>query len=291
MQTVKDIRFELAGSENKLVESLGHSREIGRLLGLVETGIGSKDDELKVTGDKLSTTSASLERAQKDLIIAIGESRQRKEDLEVLQNQLRSEKAEVSALQARLNNATLTLQQVEREIIEARSTSALRKEEIDSLSLLLIKEKEQVSSLRYEVESRTTQLKGLEARIEQLETRHHETVSQGEVVKADLERREIEKVIENESLKKTLGTLERKARHSDAGQLQKAKDVLETTYRTLQRQYQAKEDELDNIEREKEEYREKLACYDPKFGPSSYEKKWGLKERRRDLDVYWLSHR
>ena len=36
MENVKDIRTELGGTERKLAEGLGHSREIGRLLGLVE---------------------------------------------------------------------------------------------------------------------------------------------------------------------------------------------------------------------------------------------------------------
>ena len=36
MENVKEIKAELGGTERKLAEGLGHSREIGRLLGLVE---------------------------------------------------------------------------------------------------------------------------------------------------------------------------------------------------------------------------------------------------------------
>ena len=36
MEKVKEIKAELGGTERKLAEGLGHSREIGRLLGLVE---------------------------------------------------------------------------------------------------------------------------------------------------------------------------------------------------------------------------------------------------------------
>ena len=36
MEKVSEIRTELGGTEQKLAEGLGHSREIGRLLGLVE---------------------------------------------------------------------------------------------------------------------------------------------------------------------------------------------------------------------------------------------------------------
>ena len=36
MENVKEIKSELGGTERKLAEGLGHSREIGRLLGLVE---------------------------------------------------------------------------------------------------------------------------------------------------------------------------------------------------------------------------------------------------------------
>ena len=36
MENVGEIRTELGGTEQKLAEGLGHSREIGRLLGLVE---------------------------------------------------------------------------------------------------------------------------------------------------------------------------------------------------------------------------------------------------------------
>ena len=44
MENVKDIRTELGGTERKLAEGLGHSREIGRLLGLVElVGSGRVD--------------------------------------------------------------------------------------------------------------------------------------------------------------------------------------------------------------------------------------------------------
>jgi len=277
MQNVQEIRVELAGSENKLADTLGHNREISRLLGLVEEGITSKDLELSETGQKLSLTTTSLETAQRDLLEAISESKLRKDEIEVLNNQLRCERAEVSALQARLNNATASLAKAERELVEVRTTCRLRKEEIDSLTQQLLKEKGQVSSLKNEVDVKNQKMKDLEARIVALEKKHLETVSQGESVKKDLERRQREKMVENESLKKNLECLERKARNNDANQILKSKEVLESSYKSLQRQYQAKEDELERIERVKEEYRQRLAVYDEKFEPGCVDKTFGLR--------------
>ena len=58
MESVKGIREELVGSERKVAESLGHSREIGRLLELVELDMGRKGEELRDTGEKLAITSS-----------------------------------------------------------------------------------------------------------------------------------------------------------------------------------------------------------------------------------------
>merc|ERR1712179_616791 len=120
-------------------------------------------------------------------------------------------------------------------------------------------------------------MKDLEARIVQLEKKHWETVSQGESMKKDLERLQHEKAMENDSLKKHLEALERKARNNDANQILKSKEVLESSYKSLQRQYQVKEDELDRIEREKGEYRQRLAVYDQSFEPCGGDKTFGLR--------------
>ena len=76
MENVKEIKAELGGTERKLAEGLGHSREIGRLLGLVELvgrlvqmdwlgdlqisiqDLDVKGGQLKETGEKLALTSA-----------------------------------------------------------------------------------------------------------------------------------------------------------------------------------------------------------------------------------------
>jgi len=267
---------ELAGSENKLAESLGHNREIARLLGLVEEGIGNRELELAETGKKLSLTTVSLEKIQKDLLDTINESTQRKNEIEVLSSQLLSEKSEISTLQARLSNATSSLAQCERDLVEARATAKLRKEEIDSLSVQLLKERGQVSSLKHEVDSRS-KMKDLEARIAHLEKKYWDTVSQEEGMKKDLEKRQVEKAVENETLKQSVTTLERQISNSDVTQLLKSKDELTTVYLSLKRQYKQKEDELQKTEREKDEFRRRLAIYDHKFEPSAYDKTFGLR--------------
>jgi len=268
---------ELAGSENKLAESLGHNREIARLLGLVEEGIGNRELELAETGKKLSLTTVSLEKIQKDLLDTINESTQRKNEIEVLSSQLLSEKSEISTLQARLSNATSSLAQCERDLVEARATAKLRKEEIDSLSVQLLKERGQVSSLKHEVDSRSKKMKDLEARIAHLEKKYWDTVSQEEGMKKDLEKRQVEKTVENETLKQSVTTLERQISNSDVTQLLKSKDELTTVYLSLKRQYKQKEDELQKTEREKDEFRRRLAIYDHKFEPSAYDKTFGLR--------------
>ena len=58
MESVKGIREELVGNERKVAESLGHSREIGRLLELVELDMGRRGEELRDTGEKLAITSS-----------------------------------------------------------------------------------------------------------------------------------------------------------------------------------------------------------------------------------------
>ena len=76
MEKVKEIKAELGGTERKLAEGLGHSREIGRLLGLVELvgdnsssewlgdldfsiqDLDVKGGQLKETGEQLALTSA-----------------------------------------------------------------------------------------------------------------------------------------------------------------------------------------------------------------------------------------
>jgi len=207
----------------------------------------------------------------------INESTQRKNEIEVLSSQLLSEKADISALQARLSNATSSLAQCERDLVEARATAKLRKEEIDSLSVQLLKERGQVSSLKHEVDSRSKKMKDLEARIAYLEKKYWDTVSQEEGMKKDLEKRQIEKAVENETLKKNVTTLERQISNSEVTQLLKSKDELTTVYLSLKRQYKQKEDELQKTEREKDEFRRRLAIYDEKFEPSAYDKTFGLR--------------
>jgi len=284
MEKVKEIKAELGGTERKLAEGLGHSREIGRLLGLVELDLDVKGGQLKETGEKLALTSASLEQTKADLMESMGESRKRKDEIEVLNGKLRSEKAECAALQARLESANSSLAQLQRDLSEARGTSKVRKDEIESLSMQLLREKGQVSSLKYEVDTRKKTTKDLESKLVALERRHWEAAGRAEDTKKDLERKHVDKVVENESLKKTVENLERKARNSDAATILKSKEVLEGVYKSLQRQFQAKEDDLMKVERERDEYRERLALYDSSFEPSSIDKTFGLRGKGK-LDV------
>ena len=68
----------------------------------------------------------------------------------------------------------------------------------------------QVSSLKYEVDTRKKTAKDLEAKLVGMERRHWEAAGRAEDTKKDLERKHVDKVVENESLKKTVENLERK---------------------------------------------------------------------------------
>ena len=68
----------------------------------------------------------------------------------------------------------------------------------------------QVSSLKYEVDTRKKTAQDLEAKLVALERRHYEAAGRAEDTKKELERKHVDKVIEIESLKKTVENLERK---------------------------------------------------------------------------------
>ena len=68
----------------------------------------------------------------------------------------------------------------------------------------------QVSSLKYEVDTRKKTTKDLESKLVALERRHWEAAGRAEDTKKELERKHVDKVVENESLKKTVENLERK---------------------------------------------------------------------------------
>ena len=67
-----------------------------------------------------------------------------------------------------------------------------------------------MSSLKYEVDTRKKTAQDLEAKLVALERRHYEAAGRAEDTKKDLERKHLDKVVENESLKKTVENLERK---------------------------------------------------------------------------------
>ena len=69
-----------------------------------------------------------------------------------------------------------------------------------------------MSSLKYEVDTRKKTTKDLEAKLVALERRGWEAAGRAEETKKDLERKHLDKVVENESLKKTVENLERKVR-------------------------------------------------------------------------------
>ena len=69
--TVKTIRKELLSNERKLEESMAHTREISKLINIIERAIKEKEDEiaslktrLSVTRESLSKTEASLSACQ-----------------------------------------------------------------------------------------------------------------------------------------------------------------------------------------------------------------------------------
>ena len=67
-----------------------------------------------------------------------------------------------------------------------------------------------MSSLKYEVDTRKKTTKDLESKLVALERRHWEAAGRAEDTKKELERKHVDKVVENESLKKTVENLERK---------------------------------------------------------------------------------
>ena len=69
-----------------------------------------------------------------------------------------------------------------------------------------------MSSLKYEVDTRKKTTKDLESKLVALERRHWEAAGRAEDTKKELERKHVDKVVENESLKKTVENLERKVR-------------------------------------------------------------------------------
>ena len=64
--------------------------------------------------------------------------------------------------------------------------------------------------MKYEVDTRKKTAQDLEAKLVALERRHYEAAGRAEDTKKELERKHVDKVIEIESLKKTVENLERK---------------------------------------------------------------------------------
>ena len=127
LNTVKTIRKELLSNERKLEESMAHTREVSKLINIIERAIKEKEEEIASLKTRLAVTRDSLSRTESSLSACQTTSWERKEEVETLSRQLTQERAEVKLLKSQLGS-------LQSELTDTRSTSWKRKEELDSLN-------------------------------------------------------------------------------------------------------------------------------------------------------------
>ena len=98
--TVRSIRKELLSNERKLEESMTHTREISKLISIIEKAIETKEGEISSLKSRLSLTKDTLGQTEKDLVETKTSARQRGDDIDRLQGQLATEKSEVRLLKS-----------------------------------------------------------------------------------------------------------------------------------------------------------------------------------------------
>ena len=88
------LQKELLSNERKLEESMAHTREISKLVNIIERTIEDKTRQIASLTKKLSSTSTCLGKTEKELVEAKSLNRNRKEEIDVLMIQLENEKTE-----------------------------------------------------------------------------------------------------------------------------------------------------------------------------------------------------
>ena len=132
--TVKSIKKELLSNERKLEESMSHTREISKLISVIEKAIEAKEGEISGLKSRLSLTKDTLTRTEKELSESRTSARKRGEDVDGLQGQLASERGEVRLVKSQLETANKQLSSLHSDLSETRATAWRRKEELDSLN-------------------------------------------------------------------------------------------------------------------------------------------------------------
>ena len=132
--TVKSIKKELLSNERKLEESMSHTREISKLISVIEKAIEAKEGEISGLKSRLSLTKDTLGRTEKELVESKTSARKRGDDVDRLQGQLASERTEVRLLKSQLETANKQLSGLHSDLSETRATAWRRKEELDSLN-------------------------------------------------------------------------------------------------------------------------------------------------------------
>ena len=181
LNTVKTIRKELLSNERKLEESMAHTREISKLINIIERAIKEKEEEIASLKTRLSGTRESLSKTEASLSACQTTSWGRKEEVERLSLQLSSERAEVKLLKSQL-------EALQAELSDTRSTSRKRKEELESLNKQVIADKAQVKSLKAAVEYKDKAGKELEERIDDIRKIHFNREKESQNEKKELER-------------------------------------------------------------------------------------------------------
>ena len=131
--TVNNIKKELISNEVKLEESMAHTKEISKLIRVIEKAIEAKENEIVGLKSRLSMTKDTLGKTEKDLADSKTCNRKRNDDIDQLTAQLGSERAEVRGLRAQLETAGKQLAALQADLSDTRATAWRRKEEIDTL--------------------------------------------------------------------------------------------------------------------------------------------------------------
>ena len=181
LNTVKTIRKELLSNERKLEESMAHTREVSKLINIIERAIKEKEEEIASLKTRLAVTRDSLSRTESSLSACQTTSWERKEEVETLSRQLTQERAEVKLLKSQLGS-------LQSELTDTRSTSWKRKEELDSLNKQVIAERAQVKSLKAAVEYKDKAGKELEEKIDDIRKIHFNREKESQNEKKELER-------------------------------------------------------------------------------------------------------
>ena len=128
LDPIRSIKQELSSNERKLEDSMAHTREISKLVDIVEKTFVDKESEIANITQKLSRTNSNLNKVRQELVETKSFNKKRKEEISTLNMQLEREKNEVKELRLKLETAKTQLEKAERDLSESRSTVQRRKE-------------------------------------------------------------------------------------------------------------------------------------------------------------------